>query len=73
MEYYERIKELRLQHKETQREVAALLQTSQQAYMKYEKGINELPIWRLVLLCRHYQVSADYILGLRDEPTRNDE
>lgn len=70
MEYYERIKELRIQHQETQREVAALLQTSQQAYMKYEKGINEMPIWRLVLVCRHYQVSADYILGLSEEKTK---
>lgn len=67
MEYYERIRELRLQHHETQREVAALLQTSQQAYMKYEKGINEMPIWRLVILCRHYGVSADYLLGLEEE------
>lgn len=68
MEYYERLREVRIQHGETQREVAALLETSQQAYLKYEKGKNEMPLWRIIRLCRHYNLSADYLLGLTDEP-----
>jgi len=68
MEYYERIRELRLQHGETQQQLAELLATSQQAYLKYEKGINEMPIRRIILLCEHYNVSADYLLGMVDEP-----
>lgn len=68
MEYYDRIRKIRIQHKETQQELAMLLETSQQAYFKYEKGINEMPIQRIIKLCQHYNLSADYILGLTDEP-----
>ncbi|MBR5783060.1 MAG: helix-turn-helix transcriptional regulator [Clostridia bacterium] len=68
MEYYKRIKQVRLQHNETQQQLAALLETSQQAYLKYEKGINEMPIRRIIKLCQHYNLSADYLLGLTDEP-----
>lgn len=67
MEYYQRLRELRLQHGETQQQLASLLETTQQAYLKYEKGINEMPIRRIIKLCRHYNVSADYLLGLTDE------
>ena len=68
MEYFERIREIRLEREETQQEVATLLETSQQAYLKYEKGINEMPVRRIIKLCRHYNLSADYLLGLTDEP-----
>lgn len=68
MEYYDRIKEIRLQHNETQEDLAQILETSRQAYLKYEKGINQMPIHRIIKLCRHYNLSAYYILGLTDEP-----
>ena len=64
MEYYERIKNLRIDHDKTQKEIAAVLNTSQSYYAKYENGIRPLPIDRLQELCRYYRVSADYILGL---------
>ena len=68
MEYYKRIREIRIKNNETQQQLADLLETSQQAYLKYEKGINEMPIRRIIKLCKHYNLSADYILGLIDEP-----
>ena len=68
MEYFERIRKIRIERGETQQEIAALLETSQQAYLKYEKGVNEIPIRRIMKLCRHYNLSADYLLGLTDEP-----
>ena len=33
----------------------------------YRRDANELPIRHLIALCRYYHVSADYILGLKDE------
>ena len=33
---------------------------------RYERGANELPIRHLVTLCKYYRVSADYILGFKD-------
>lgn len=70
-EYWEIIRELREDRDLKQSDIAAVLQTTQQVYSRYEKGINELPLHHLRTLCRYYQVSADYILGLsREMPIR---
>ncbi|HIU33009.1 MAG TPA: helix-turn-helix transcriptional regulator, partial [Candidatus Pullichristensenella excrementigallinarum] len=47
--------------------VAAVLGTTQQVYSRYENGINELPIRHLKTLCQYYNVSADYVLGLKSK------
>ena len=64
-EYYEILRELREDRDLTQAEIAAILGTTQQVYSRYEKGVNEMPIRHLITLCRHYEVSADYVLGLK--------
>ncbi len=33
-------------------------------WANYERGQHELPVRYLVEFCRHYRVSADYLLGL---------
>ncbi len=68
MDYVTRIRNLREDHDRTQQEVASYLGTSQTMYSRYERGENELPIRHLLALCRYYNVSADYILGLTDKP-----
>ena len=62
--YTEILRSLREDHDLTQTQVAAVLQTTQQVYARYEKGINELPVRHLRTLCEFYRVSADYILQL---------
>lgn len=64
--YYEILKDLREDHDLTQAQIAELLNTTQQVYSRYEKGINEMPIRHLVTLCRYYGVSADYVLNLKN-------
>lgn len=64
MQYYQRIKELRIDNDLFQKDVAKILGISQQYYSKYEKGENEIPLHHLKTLCLYYGVSADYILGL---------
>lgn len=59
------IRELREDNDYKQSEIAALLGTTQQVYSRYEKGINEMPIRHIITLCKFYNVSADYILGLK--------
>ena len=49
----------------SQTDVADLLNTTQQVYSRYENGINTLPIKHLITLCKYYNVSADYVLGLK--------
>lgn len=65
--YTERIRDLREDNDKTQQEIAEYLGTTQQVYSRYEKGINEIPIRHIIALCKYYHVSADYILGLKDE------
>lgn len=66
MTYIKRIRDLREDNDKTQQEVADYLGTSQTMYARYERGANELPIRHLIALCKYYNVSADYILGLSD-------
>ena len=67
--YIQRIRNLREDHDYTQEYVAAYLGTSQTMYARYERGANELPIRHLIMLCRLYEVSSDYILGLSNYQT----
>lgn len=64
--YVRRIRDLREDHDYTQDQVARILGTSQTMYARYERAANELPLHHLLSLCKLYQVSADYILGLTD-------
>ena len=64
--YVKRMRDLREDHDKTQQEIANILGTSQTMYARYERGANEMPIRHLVVLCKYYGVSADYILGLKD-------
>ncbi len=64
MDYIKRIHDLREDSDKTQQEIAEYLGTSQTMYARYERGANEMPIRHLIALCKYYNVSADYILGL---------
>ena len=67
MLYIRRIRDLREDSDYTQEYVARVLGTSQTMYARYERGANELPIHHLITLCKLYDVSADYILGLSNQ------
>lgn len=66
MDYIQRMRNLREDSDKTQQQIADYLGTSQTMYARYERGANELPIHHLISLCRYYNVSADYLLGLSD-------
>lgn len=65
--YVNIIRELREDNDLTQKQVADYLGTTQQVYSRYEKGENELPIRHLIKLCEFYNVSADYILCIKNK------
>lgn len=60
----QRMIDIRIDHDETQRQLAAALGYHQVQIARYETGHNTPPIAYLVKFCEHYHVSADYILGL---------
>ena len=68
MNYRERIKNVREDHDLTQAQVGKIINKSQQGYNHIEAGRAELKIDDLVLLCKYYNLSADYLIGLIDEP-----
>lgn len=60
---YKRIKDLREDNDKLQKEVAQVLNITQQQYSLYEKGIREIPVDLLIKLANYYNVSVDYILN----------
>ena len=66
MNYRDRMKSLREDHDLTQAQVAKLLNKSQQGYNHIETGRAELKIEDLIILCRFYGVTADYLIGISD-------
>ncbi len=67
MSYRDRLKNIREDRDLTQAQIGKLLNKSQQGYNHIEAGRAELKIDDLVTLCRFYNVSADYIIGLTDK------
>ena len=62
-----RLRELRSERKETQRDLAELLGVKQNQIGEMENGRKASTFARLAMLCEHYNVSADYLLGLTDQ------
>ena len=50
----------------TQKQVADKMLMTQQQYSRFENGIFELNYEQFVYLCKLYDVSADYLLGLEE-------
>ena len=67
MKYSERMRNLREDNDLTQREVAKIINKSQQGYSHIEEGRAELKIDDMIKLCKFYGVSADYFVGMTDE------
>ena len=64
MDYRQRLREIREDRDLSQAEVGKVINKSQQGYSHIENGRAELKIDDLILLCRFYSLSADYIIGL---------
>ncbi len=64
MYYYRRLRDLREDNDLKQREIAAILQTTQQVYSEYEKGIREIPLHKIIILAKYYNISLDYLTNL---------
>ncbi len=67
MIFNKRMRDTREDNDDLQKDIATILNITTQQYQLYESGQRKLPIDKLTLFCKHYNVSADYILGLTDE------
>ena len=66
---FQRIRDLREDRDLTQKQVATVLNCSQQVYSNYELGQRDLTTAVLLALADYYGVSTDYILGRTNDPT----
>lgn len=73
IDYIRRMSDLREDSDYSQTVVARELGISQTMYSRYERGATELPIRHLLALCRFYNVSSDYLLGLDDIKDRKNK
>ena len=67
MDYRTRIRNVREDRDFTQKEIGKVLNKSQQGYSHIEDGRAELKIDDLIKLCKFYGLSADYLIGIKDE------
>lgn len=63
-----RVKKLRKARGEQQKELAEAIGATQATISDIENGRKATSFDRLAAICQHYNVSADYLLGLIDEP-----
>jgi len=56
-----------LRGRQTAAEIAAVFGVTQPAWTQWEKGLREPRLDTLEKICRHFGVSADWLLGLADD------
>jgi len=61
-----RLQELRKEKEFSQKQVADLLQVSTTGYANWEQGHRKPDIDGLIMLCKFFNVSSDYLIGLSD-------
>lgn len=66
MDVVSNLRAIRIARGLSQMDVAEVLDTTQQVYSRYENGQNEIPVHHIITLCKYYQISADWLLGLKD-------
>ena len=66
MKFSERLKGIRKESGMTQKDVYERLGISPNGYASYEQGRTEPNVETIVQLCKIFEVSADYLLGLTD-------
>lgn len=64
MDYIDRLTALRIDNDISQAKISKLLNCQQSAISKYEQRRAKYKIEDIIKLCKFYDVSADYVLGL---------
>lgn len=66
--FAQRLIELRKLYHETQSDLGTVLGVKQTAICEMERGRKTTTAEKIAMICQHYHVSADYLLGLSDDP-----
>ena len=63
-----RLREIRQKNGESQKMLGAFLGLSTPQISEMKKKKKTTTAEKIALICRHYKISSDYLLGLKDEP-----
>ena len=66
--FAQRVREVRKLHGETQKMLGEVIDTKANNVSEIESGKKATTAEKIAKICRHYRVSADYLLGLSDDP-----
>lgn len=66
-QFGQRIQEVRKLHHETQAALGHIIDTKPNTVSELEGGKRTTTAENIARICRHYHVSADYLLGLSDD------
>ena len=69
--YISRLKEFRKENKLTQKDIAEFLHIDQPTWSIYENGKSIIGTPFLYMICKKYNISADYLLGRTNNKTIN--
>ena len=62
----DKLRDLRLEKGVLQKDVAKAIGVTTSTYGNYELGLREPSIQIIIKLCKYFNVSADFLLGLDD-------
>ena len=68
MAHYPRLRDLREDRDLTQEQLVKILHMHKTTYTNYEQGKREIPFALVIRLAKFYNVSIDYIAGLKQTP-----
>mgnify|MGYP001036663635 FL=1 len=66
--FAQRLKQVRMKANERQIDLAEVLGVSGSQIVEMENGRKATTFEKLYKFCTHYNISADYLIGLTDEP-----
>lgn len=64
----QRLRAARKARGEKQEDLGLVLGVKKSQISEMERGSTSTTLEKLSIICRHYNVSADYLLGLTDDP-----
>lgn len=67
-EFGQRVQEFRKLNHETQASLGQVMDAKANTISEMESGKRTTTAENIARICRHYHVSADYLLGLSDDP-----
>lgn len=68
-DFHLRLKEIRKNIKVTQKQAALNMGIAENQYQSYELGRSKPSYEIIIKLCQYFNISADYLLGLSNNPT----